>query len=146
MDQRTRAMSQTTDLEIISAYIERRDHIKKLQDEFDAKVKPYKFQMTTLENEMLRRLIERNAEHSNTEAGTAYKELTMQVRTEDKQAFHRYAIDNYDTVGKDLLTASVGKEALKHVIDQSKDQAHPNGVIPPGLSVNFETVVRFRKA
>jgi hypothetical protein len=139
-------MNGPTDLTLIESYIARRDHIRHMQEEFDAKVKPFKHDMEVIEKVMLARLNERNAEHSNTEAGTAYKELTMQVRTDDKQAFHRFAIDHYDTIGKDLLTASVGKEALKQVIEQSKDVAHPNGVIPPGLHVNFETVVRFRKA
>ena len=137
---------QPNDLQVIESYIARRDHIKKLQDEFDARIAPFKAQMKTLENLMLQRLIDRGAEHSNTDAGTAYKEQTMQVKTEDKEAFHRFAFEHYDTFGKDLLTTHVGKEALKLVIDKSKDQAHPNGVVPPGLTVGFETVVRFRKA
>jgi hypothetical protein len=137
---------QPNDLQIIASYIARRDRIADLTKAFEAAVAPYKQQMKTLENEMLRRLLERGAEHSNTEIGTAYKEQTLQVKCEDKEAFHHYAIDHYDTFGKDLLTAHVGKEALKLVIDKSKNEAHPNGVVPPGLAVSFETVVRFRKA
>ena len=73
---------------------------------------------------------------SATDAGTAYKENVMQIKCTDKSAYHHYAIENYDTVGKDLLTAHVSKEALKLM----------NGTAVPGLIVNYETVVRFRKA
>jgi hypothetical protein len=137
---------QPTDLTIIESYISRRDKVAAMTKDFDATIAPFKEQMKTLENEMLRRLIERNAEHSNTDAGTAYKELTMQVKCLNKWMFHQYCLRNYDDVGKDLLTANVGKEALKLVIDKSKSDVNPNGVVPPGLAVNFETVVRFRKA
>src|SRR6516165_5616768 len=98
---------QPTDLTIIESYISRRDKVAAMTKDFEATIAPFKEQMKTLENEMLRRLIERNAEHSNT---------------------------------------NVGKEALKLVIDKSKSEVNPNGVVPPGLAVNFETVVRFRKA
>ena len=136
----------STDLDIISAYIQRRDYIKLKSDEFDKAMKPYKDQMTTLENEMLKRLNERGADHSATDAGTAYKEETMQVKCTDKAVYHTYAIDHYDTIGKDLLTAHVSKETVKLIIDQSKNPENPNGVIPPGLAVSYESVVRFRKA
>jgi len=139
-------VSEPTDLQIIEAYIERRDFIKKKTDEFELSMEIYKGGMKTLENEMLRRLNERGSEHSATDAGTAYKESVMQIKCTDKAAYHAYAIDHYDTVGKDLLTAHVSKETLKLIIDQSKSEASPNGVVPPGLAVNFESVVRFRKA
>lgn len=135
-----------TDLQLIDAYITRRDRIKQMNDAHALTIKPFQDQMDLIENEMQRRLIERGAEHSSTDAGTAYKETVMQVKCTDKDAMHRFAIDNYDTYGKDLLTAAVSKETVKLYVDKTKSPEHPDGLVPPGLNVSFMTSVKFRKA
>jgi len=139
-------VSGPTDLQLIESYISRRDHIKKLNDAFEDSIKPFKAQMQTLENEMLRRLNERGAEHTNTDAGTAYKETVIRVKCTDKEAYHRYAIEHYEAFGKDLLTAHVSNEGLRFALEVTKNPSQPDGCIPPGLNISSEIVVRFRKA
>jgi len=139
-------MTQFTDLQLIESYIARRNHIAELTKAFQAQVKPFQEQMDTIENEMLRRLNERGAEHSSTDAGTAYKEQVMSVKCTDKDAMLKFAFDNFASYGKDLLSANVSKETLRLYIDKTKSPEHPDGLVPPGLNVSFLTTVKFRKA
>jgi len=133
-----------TDLELVQAYIARRDYIAAQTKTFSDTMAPYKDQMDLIENEMLRRLNERGADNTATDAGTAYKEQQMSVKCTDKDAMLKFVIDNLDTYGKDLITANVSKETLRLYIDKSDE--HPNGLVPPGLNVSYLTTVKFRKA
>lgn len=134
-----------TDDQIVAAYIQRRDWLQARAKEFADSMKPYQDQMATLEAEMHRRLLERNAKNSKTESGVAYIEETMSVKCEDKNVMLRFAIDNFDKWGKDLLTASVSKDTVSLYIEKTKDEQHPEGMVPPGLRVVFNYKVVFRK-
>jgi hypothetical protein len=135
-----------TDLLLIENYIARRNRIAAMSAEFKKQCEPLQAQMDTIENEMLRRLIERGADHSATDAGTAYKERSLRVSCTNKDELLRFAFANYEAFGRDLLTANVSKETLKVCIERSKTDARPDGEVPPGLKVEYETSVRFRVA
>lgn len=134
-----------TDLQLVEAFILRRDEIKRMQEDFKKQCAPFYAQMDTIENEMLRRLNERGADHSATDAGTAFKVRSTQVQCEDKKALFDFAFGNPEW-GYDLLTANVSKETLNLYMDKTKSTDHPGGLVPPGLKVNFVVGVQFRKA
>jgi hypothetical protein len=102
--------------------------------------------MKLLENEMLRRLNERGADNTKTEAGTAYKQRDFRVKCDDRVVFHGFCIENYEQFGKDLLTANVSREGLATFMEKTKNKEQPDGAVPPGLSLSWEVSVVFRKA
>ena len=62
-----------TDAQLIEKYQELKALVAQEGEAFDARMKPYKDGMATIENALLARLNERGAENTKTEAGTAYK-------------------------------------------------------------------------
>lgn len=138
-------MTEYTDDELVARYIQLRDAVKKLADQHAEILKPYAEGMKAIENIMLARLIERKADNTSTPHGTAFRERTMSVQCEDKDAFLNWCFDKFDAWGKDMLTANVGKDTLRLYIDKTKDEANPQGQLPPGVKVTYGTVVRFRK-
>lgn len=138
-------MSDATDLQLIEAYIARRDHLKKLAEQFAASTKPFQDQMNLIENEMLKRLNERGADHSSTEAGTAMKVRNTSVKCADKPAFLDWVYANW-TTARDMLTAAVSKETLNLYVDKTKSAAHPDGQLPPGITITPVISVNFRRS
>lgn len=138
-------MEDPTDDALIKSYIDRRDWLADRAKWFEEQMAPFKEQMKTLETEMHRRLLERGATNTKSESGIAYIEKTMQVKCDDKEAMLDWAFVNYEDWGKNLLTAHVSKETVQSYLDQTKDEEHPEGQLPPGISVNFNLKVIFRK-
>lgn len=130
-----------TDDAVIEKYISIRDFIAAKSKAFDELMKPYADGMKLLENLMLGRLNARKADNSTTEHGTAFRQTTNSVKCEDKDAFLDWCVANFDTYGKDMLTANVSKDTLNLYLADEKQ----SGLPPPGVVVLPIIKVIFRK-
>ena len=112
-------MTEITDLQLIAQYVKLRDHVAKATKDFTESVKPYKGGMETIETALMARLIQRGADNTKTEAGTAYKVEHLNVKVVDREKFLEYAMNG----GEDMLLASPQKDAVRQYLDEKKDPA-----------------------
>lgn len=149
MDAQTEPVNPLADFSdeaLIAAFRNFRDvQLEQIKKEYDAATKPITSKMQAITTEMQRRLLERKANHSTTDAGTAYLSTTLSATCKDRDAFLQYCVENFDGWGKGLLTANVGKETLEQFLDASKTAAHPNGQSPPGIECSYITKCNIRK-
>ena len=136
---RTEDMTDYTDEQLVSKYLAIKAKQTELKKGFEDQLKPYGDAMTLIENMLLARLIERGAQNTKTDAGTAYKVEHMNVKVEDRDAFVKFSIDHWDTIGSGLLMASPKKDEVRTYL---KDH---DGQLPPGLAVSYYTEVNIRK-
>jgi hypothetical protein len=126
-----------SDGDVINRYVALRAERKQIEERHKAELEPTLKAMETIENYILGRLNETNAQSIKSADGAiAYKSTTMSVRTDDSTLLMNYV---RDTNQFGLLTAAVAKDALKDLMDANG--GHP----PPGVSVAFITKVNFRK-
>lgn len=143
-------MIEATDDAIIAAYIARRERVaaigEKYKEMLAKETEPLAADMKVLQAEMHRRLLERKAKHSTTDAGVAYFSETTSVKVNDPDAWFGFVADNWDTWGRKCLTKHVAKDNLQLYIDSTKTDENPNGTPPPGLTLQPSIEVNFRKA
>lgn len=129
-----------TDAQLVEKYLELKAHIAAQVAMFDTEMKPYKDGMAAIENALLERLNERGAENTKTDAGTAYKSTITNVKVIKRDTFLKFCIDNWSTVGADMLNVSAVKDPIKQFID--------SGGIPDqiGIETSFFTRINIRKS
>jgi hypothetical protein len=123
--------------ELISRYIQYRDHLAAEQEKFDLIQKPYKDAMEVLAGAMLQQLNTSGEESVRTDAGTAYKSTTMHARVTDREALFNFVRESDEF---DLLVAGVAKDAVKVYSEEHQ------GALPPGVEVTFITRCNFRRS
>ena len=69
-----------TDLELVEKYLEFKHFLAQQKDAYETAIKPYVDGMTVIENEFLRRLTERGADNTKTDAGTG---LSLNSKTKN---------------------------------------------------------------
>lgn len=135
-----------SDDQLIAAFRHTRDVVlAELAAKFKADAEKPTAKMQKLQGELHRRLIERNAKHTTTDSGTAYLVDNTSVSCTDKTAYLAFCVANFDTWGKDLLTAAAAKETVELYIEKSKTEENPGGFSPPGLEVTYTTKCNIRK-
>jgi hypothetical protein len=129
-----------TDAQLVEKHLELKAHVAAENEAHDAKMKPFKDGMATIENALLERLNERGAENTKTDAGTAYKSTITNVKVIKRDTFLKFCIDNWSTVGADMLNVSAVKDPTKQFID--------SGGIPDqiGIETSFFTRINIRKS
>src|SRR5258708_7169793 len=80
----------------VAQFVKLRDKIKKLEDDHEEKMKPFKDALETLSGIMLDFLNQSNQEKAGTEAGTVYKSIKKTASIADKQAFWNYVVTQGD--------------------------------------------------
>lgn len=128
-----------SDAQLVEQYLRLKGHIAARKEAHAEELKPYQDGMDTIENVFLARLNERGAENSKTDSGTAYKSTLMTPKVVARDVFLKFCVDNWSTVGSDMLQVGATKDAVKQFIENS-----PNP--PPGLEVSFFTRVNIRKS
>lgn len=129
-----------TDAQLIEKHQEFKALLAREGEAFDARMKPYVEGMKMLENVLLERLNERGAENTKTDAGTAYKSTLMNTKVVARDEILKFCVDNWSTVGSDMLSVNVTKDAVKQFIEAN------GGMPPPGVEVSFFTRVNIRKS
>ena len=128
-----------TDKDLIEKYVSMRDFIAVKKKAFEEITKPYKAGMDTIETALLARLVERGADNTKTDAGTAYKVAHVNVKVVDREKFVEFIMQEWETIGNEMLLAAPQKDAVRQYVDS-------NGRSPPGIEVSYFTDVNVRKS
>ena len=128
-------MAEPTDLQLIEHYVKLRSLVAEKTKALTDALKPYKTGMETIETALMARLIQRGADNTKTEAGTAYKVEHMNIKVADREKFLDYALNG----GEDMLLASPQKDAVRQYLDEHKAN-------PPGVEVSFFADINIRKS
>ena len=128
-----------TDAQLVEKYLEFKSLVASRTETFEAEIKPFKDGMVTIENEFLRRLDERGSENTKTDAGTAYKSTLLNVKVIDRDAFMKFCMTYWDTVGADMLNVTAVKDPVKQYME-----AH--NLEPPGVSTSQFVRINVRRS
>jgi hypothetical protein len=104
---------------------------------------PHKARIKVIEDELFRRLAERQANSTPTDAGTAYISNIANFPITDRMAVLDFMLDNWDQPdwgGGAMMTFNVTKDAVKQYMD-----AH-NGQLPPGLSISHFSRINIKRS
>lgn len=129
-----------TDAQLIEKYQEFKAFVAAEGEAFDARLKPYVEGMKTIENALLERLNERGAENTKTDAGTAYKSTITNVKVVARDVFLKFCIDNWSTVGAEMLNVGAVKDPIKQFIESG---GSPESI---GIETSAFTRVNIRKS
>ena len=130
---------QITDAQLVEKYLELKAHIASHTEAFDTELKPFKDGMTTIENEFLKRLDERGADNTKTDAGTAYKSTLLNVKVVDRDAFLKFCTTYWETIGAEMLNVTAVKDPVKQYME-----AH--NLEPPGVSTSQFVRINVRRS
>jgi hypothetical protein len=129
-------MDDATDEKIVAVIIKIRAALAALKQEYEKAKKTLDDQRTQLDVELLRRLNERGATQTKTNAGTAYIGEDMKVTIADEGALHVFLEEEEDPFG--WYQKRIKVERLREYMEQ-----HEGGV-PPGLSIFKERTINVR--
>lgn len=119
------------------------DNLKAAQAKLAEWCAPHKVRIKEIEDELFRRLAERQANSTPTDAGTAYISNIVNFPIADRMAVLDFMLDNWDQPdwgGGAMMTFNVTKEAVKQYMD-----AH-NGQLPPGLSISHFSRLNIKRS
>ena len=124
---------------LIAENFKEEDLLKAAQAKFDEWAKPHKARIAEIESEISRRLLERKADSTKTDSGTAYFSHLMNTKIEDGGAVFDWAADNWETVGDDIK--------INVKIDTVRDHMeNNNGHPPPGMTVSYYSRLNIKRS
>ncbi len=122
--------SDVSDDALIAENFKLEDQLKAAQAKFDEWAKPHKTRIAEIEAEISRRLLERKADSTKTDSGTAYFSDIMNIKIEDLPKLFDYCADHWDELGADVkLNLPIG--TVRQHMDNN------NGSLPPGMTHSF---------
>lgn len=92
--------------------------------------KPKKERIAAIEGEISRRLLERKADSTKTDSGTAYFSDIMNTKVEKQEVLFDFVADNWETVGADAKI-NLPIAIVRAHMDENKGQP------PPGISISY---------
>jgi hypothetical protein len=121
--------SQVTDLDLIAENHKLEDQLKAGLAKYNEWAKPHKERIKAIEDDIFKRLVERGADQTKTDAGTAWISRLASVQVTDQTALFDFAADNWDKYGDDIKLV-ITIEAVKRYIEEN------NGQLPPGIGLS----------
>jgi hypothetical protein len=122
--------SEVTDNDLIAENHKLEDLIKAAQAKFNEWAKPHKARIDEIENEIQRRLLERGADSTKTESGTAYISNIMNQKVESIESLFDFVADHWADVGAEVkISVPVG-------VVRTHMEAN-EGRPPPGISISY---------
>lgn len=121
---------------IVRVYIKIRDTITALNDEYKQRLDHLKGQLGIAEAELLKRLHDRGATQTKTNAGTAFVAETMTVTIADDAAYGAFVLEEQDPT---YYQKRAKVERVKEYMGEH------NGLLPPGLSVFRQMTINVRQ-
>jgi len=122
--------SELTDDALIAENFKLEDHVKAESEKFAGFLKPFKERIAEIEGILRTRLLERKADSTKTDSGTAYFSNLMNTKIENMPALFDFVADNWDEVGADAkINLPVGK--VREWMDEHE------GNPPPGMSISY---------
>lgn len=131
--------SQVTDNDLIAENHKLEDQLKAGLAKYNEWAKPYKARVDEIENEIQRRLLERGADSTKTEAGTAYLSDLMNTKIESVESLFDFVADNWDDLGGEAKI-SLPVAAVRQYMDQHEGQP------PPGISISYYRRLNIRRS
>ena len=128
-----------SDNDLIAENFKLEDEIKAGTAKLNEWAKPKKDRIAEIENEIQRRLIERGADSTRTDAGTAYISHLMNASVQDSGSLLDWVADHWGEVGADAKI-NLKLEIVKSHMEQN--EGHP----PPGMSVSYYSRLNIRKS
>ena len=132
--------SQDTDDQLIAENHKLEDELKAGMAKYAEWAKPRKERIEAIESEIRRRLIERNADSTRTDSGTAYFSDLLQTKIEDREALFDFIADNWESYGDQMLKLGAAVDAVRQYMSDH------DGNPPPGLSVSFYRRLNIRRS
>lgn len=126
-----------TDHQLVEKYLQLKQRVATKTEVFENEIKPLKDGMTVIENEFLKRLDERGADNTKTDAGTAYKSTITNFIVVDQQAFLQFCL-KYPSLA-DMYTVKPVKDPIKEYMQDSHE-------LPPGLEQSQFIRVHVRRS
>jgi hypothetical protein len=122
--------SEVTDNDLIAENHKLEDLLKAALAKYNEWAKPHKARIDEIENEIQRRLLERGADSTKTEAGTAYISNIMNQKVESVETLFDFVADNWADVGAEVkISVPVG-------VVRTHMEAN-EGRPPPGISISY---------
>jgi acyl-CoA reductase-like NAD-dependent aldehyde dehydrogenase len=119
-----------TDDDLIAENFRLEDLIKAAQAKFDEWAKPHKERIAAIENAIRSRLLQRNADSTKTDSGTAYFSDIMNTKIENTALLLDFINENWPEIGADVkLNLPIG--TVRQHMDNN------NGQLPPGMTHSF---------
>lgn len=106
------------------------DLIKAAQVKFDEWKAPHDARLKEIEDILFKRLVERKADSTRTDSGTAYISNLDSIKIESGEKLFDFAADNWDDYGAEIKIA-IGIKAVRRYMDNN------NGQLPPGISLSY---------
>jgi hypothetical protein len=131
--------SATTDNDLIAENHKLEDLIKAAQAKFNEWAKPHKARIEQIENELLKRLQDRGAKNTRTDAGTAYISHPMNPEIESREKLFDWIAENWETVGSDAKIG-IKVETIRAHMDEHE------GEPPPGIKVKYFTNLNINRS
>lgn len=120
---------------LVRVYLKMRQKRKELKKEYEDKDAEIAGGMTTIENLLLKSLIDNKVDSMGATPGTFYKEEIIKPSCNDWEAYRRWMIEN-DAL--DGVEKRVTKSFIASYMEDNDNE------LPPGISVIREQVVRVR--
>jgi hypothetical protein len=131
-------LSQLTDLQLVEGHQQLKASTATLEKAHAAKIGPLKQAMTAIENEFLKRLDERGADNTKTDAGTAYKSTLLNVKVVDRDAFLKFCTAYWGTIGADMLNVTAVKDPVREYMNGKN-------MPPPGVETSQFVRINVRR-
>ena len=122
--------SLVTDDDLVAENFKLEDQLKAGMAKYNEWSKPIQERVKEIETEISRRLLERKADSTKTEHGTAYFSVIMNTKIEDRELIIDFLMDNWEVWGNDMMQVNVTKDAVKRYMEEHAGQ------LPPGISIS----------
>jgi hypothetical protein len=127
--------------DLVKEYFRLKSFVEQKEKDLETALAPYKAGIATIKNTLLLQLNAANANSFNTDFGTPYKSVILKPKVVDKTAFIKCVVDNWTTVGEQLINATAAKEGVGEWMEKD-----PNKLPPPGVTVEFFTNLNIRSS
>ena len=140
-------MSETAD-QLIKRFVELRDHIESQNKKFTAFIKPFRDEMSEIQNKllpMLNALGNSGDEAIKTEFGTAYKSTVTTSKVEARETYLDWLFamsdDDWHAFGNAMLQIAAPQiDAVREFMEKH------DGHLPPGVTTSSFTRVNVRRS
>lgn len=120
--------SEVTDNELIAENHALEDKIKGGLAKFNDWARPFKDRLAEIETELRKRLLDRKADSTRTDAGTAYLSNIMNTRVDDLGALFDYVAEHWDEADAKVQVPVATVRAYMETHE---------GQPPPGMSISY---------
>ena len=121
---------------LVEKYVQLRDKKSELDKAHKEKMAKYNNAMQELEARLLDNLNSMGVESARTPNGTAYRTVRSSVKVEDRDAFLDFIRENGEW---EFLESRANKTAVESYLEEQEE-------LPPGLSINRQSVVNIRRS